>query len=213
MYLDRNQNGVLDLGTDSSPDVNGDGALTQDEDFVIMGQIQGQTGYRFSMEAITAAVSRDIFSGTEWPDFVPSEAETAEWWSHRSMAKDLQRVVEAWPDGAIAGVSYTEIDHGIALPSRPHIATLAQLFMEESVPLTLNASTEVATCVLSTDQLAFWSPAPELSGSFEETDLPLWGWPDSISSTTARYMGVLDVLWRAFGPIQTCPQLSKSRIP
>ena len=100
-------------------------------------------------------------------------------------------------------MGYSEIDHGISLSTRPHVALTAQLFEDLQLPVRLNAPYDAAACVLGEELLEDWV-LPE--GPLSEAMLPTWAWPETIPQVGARTAGVVGLLWDLFGPIQTCPE-------
>ena len=204
LYLDRNQNGVLDRAKDGSPDLDGNGGYGEDEDFVFLGLIQAGQKARYSLELTNAIEENDLFSEMERPSFIPTLEDAIEWWSERSLSTDFQILAESMPSDALFSMTYTDWDHGVAIGSRPHIYQLAEIALENGVSVNLNTNREAASCVVSQDFLTGWVPSPPITSDLSEHEVQQWAFPEEVPQIRVRSAGIVGLFWNTFGPIGTC---------
>lgn len=204
MYLDRNDNGLLDRASDGSPDLNQNGGYEEDEDFVFLGQIQASEMVRYSAELTTVAEEKGLFADTEWPTFLAQPDAAQEWWAERNLVSDLSSLIADWPSNGWGSITYSEVDHGVAISTRPHLVQPAKMLLSAGIPVQLNPPYQAAKCVFGEELLVSWTPAPEPLEWVDESVVQDWALPEELSSISMRTAGIVGLLWRSFGPIQTC---------
>ncbi len=145
LYADGNGNGSLDLdGTQL--DIDGDGLVESDEDFVFFGMIQDgnieDEVYWHSPELLEAALEQGVLTEDAWPEHFPALDHVERFWGERDHPAAQAQVASALPDVywiVLAGW----FDHAQAQPSRPHIVALYNDLRALGAQVQFNPATEI----------------------------------------------------------------------
>ena len=122
LFLDGNGDGryttVVDALTGClTPDLNGDGALSVNEDWPLSAYTDGERAY-YSRSATQALADAGLF--TIWPASIATPAQTAAFWDLREAVRLYDDALAAIPDlEGMVLASYT--DHVQTAPDHPHI--------------------------------------------------------------------------------------------
>lgn len=199
LYRDRSGDGALSLSETGSPDLDGNGAIDADEDWVSGALIatgsDGESRFFFSPEVLDAARR----SGLVLPGDVASVDENLEFWAERAA---LSRA--AVLDIPRAAIAFSAVDHASALPNRDHLTLLARALTGAGVPVLPNASAAVASCLASQRALAGWTGARD---RFDPSDLEAQALPESVPAGTVQAIAALGMLWQTYGEFDRCPEL------
>ena len=72
---------------------------------------------------------------------------TTAFWADRSPITRVPRVGAAWGPDFLVNITYTEADHGTALPERPHLTVLRDAFTAAGIAVRYNVSRDTAACL------------------------------------------------------------------
>lgn len=202
LYLDNNGNGELDADFAAGTlDADGSGTIDADEDFVILPIVGVGLGphWTFSEEALAAA------PWDTWPDNVVDADTTAAFWAMRSPMSRLAGLADRYGTGFAMGITYTEVDHGAALPERPHLTMLHDALTEAGFSVRYNAERDVAECLIEDRTLRDWAGGPPLGAVVGEDGLATYAFPENFLDGVSISAGAVAVLIDAVGPFDHCP--------
>lgn len=199
LYLDRSGSGALEYDA-GGLDVDGDGAIGADEDFVLLPHVSSEGRVYYSPQAAYAA--KDL--PESWPEGVVELAETEAFWAIRSMAEEGKVVLSTYDTRLPVVVGFTEQDGSLPLPDRPHVVTLHEMFADAGFPTRYNFRGDLLDCWLDPSSRGGWDGGPPRGTDLEEGELDAWAIPESVGDETALALTGLAVLWDAFGPFDYC---------
>ena len=205
LYLDGNGDGRLSLNSDAQPDVDGNGAIDADEDFVLPGRPETVDDPErvFYSPALTEAAA--ALFGDTWPDGVVGLDEATVYWEPRTLLNYLDATAAAWPPPFRYGVLFTERDHSVGLPNRPHVSLTYETLRTAGADVRYNASLDVARCWLPEDTIVGWSGGPEAGAEVTEDELLSYAFPEDAVDVRSRAVGVLNLIWETWGAFDHCP--------
>ena len=180
-------------------DLDGDGLVEPDEDFVFFGLIQ-DTGltdelYWHSPELLQDALNLGVLSADAWPEHFPTLAEVEAFWGERDHPAAMQRVAAALPDVYWSVLGCHE-DHGQGQPTRPHTVLMYNDLLQAGVQPQLNfsnAALEEANGPVSVPYEPLYQGAP-----LSEQNVSQFVAPAGVGEAGVRAAGVLhacDMLW------------------
>lgn len=204
LFLDNDGNGLVSLGPGGTPDLDGDGAIGPDEDFLLLPLWNTADALEyFSPEATAAAMER--LGAAAWPHALATpEASTAFWASRNAMAHVPAAVGASPPDLSVVTV-FTERDHGVLQPTRPHIHALYEAFRAAGVHTRYNVDADLFTCMVPASTRGAWAGPLEAGVALAEQEIQAWAIPETVLAQTARTLAPLGILWDAWGPFDHCP--------
>lgn len=199
-YLDLDGNGALSTLPGLGTDVDGSGAVEADEDFLFLPLDLDPSSHGatwFYSPTLTEAA--EGLGGT-WPEAVADLASSTAFWDERDMIHQLDLADLA---GLRVVMDFTEVDHGVALPTRPHLWMFYEKLLGEAAEVSATASAEVVDCVLG-EQAAGWSPGPAPSSPLDLYTLTALALPE-VEDAQARATAVAQIFWESLGPFDRCP--------
>lgn len=213
LYLDLDGNGRLSLaddgcvaeGVECSLDVDGNGAF--DEDFFIWPANADEGDHRliYSPEVLRAAVAQGVLSEGAWPEEMFTVAEAEAFWSTRNMAAYADELAVALGTDAPMLITFTEEDHGVALPSRPHVWQVYEALRAAGFAPQYNVPAALAECLVGRADLFTWAGEVAPGTALAEDELENWALPENIPDKIIRSIGQAAVFWRTWGPFDRCP--------
>ncbi len=198
LYADGNGNGQLDLEA-THVDLNADGFVDSEEDFVFFGMIQDgdleDELYWHSPELLQGAIDQGVLTEDAWPDHFPTLDQVRAFWDRIDHPAAQAHVATALPDVhwfVLAGW----VDHGQVQPSRPHIVALYNDLLAAGAQPQLNPSAEALIAVDGPlpgpyEQLAQGAPVGE-------GDIVNHLTPENLGGPSVRTAGTLqacDLVW------------------
>lgn len=209
LYLDNNHNGTLDYdAVKGGTDTDGNGVIDGDEDFVMVPMddeyaVPGQITWYYSEQTLAAAVEDGAFP--TWPDTVADQDATAAFWADRNQMIRTSRITAAYPDSFAAEITYTEVDHGSALPERPHLTMLRDALTDGGLSVRYNVERDVAECLIDNTLLGDWAGAPPRGTAIATEDLATYAFPEDFVDGVSIGAGALGVFFDTTGPFDLCP--------
>lgn len=208
LYLDRDGDGQLTTA-DGSTDVDGDGAVSADEDFPLIshqGAYEGDDVQRLypTLEAIDAAIAAGVLDEASWPVALATRDQVATYWEPRTLNPHVPPHA-AFPDHARYVSVYSEVDHGVPLPDRPHVTGLYADFQAQGWSVGYNDIAAGVSCSGVESLLADWPGAPPADTTLSQEELDANALPESIDAH-AKGAAVLQLATEVFGPFDHCPE-------
>ena len=213
LYLDLDGDGqVTHIG--GSLDVNQNGWLDADEDFMFMphwDKLLPDGAHMYSPEVLGAAVTSGILREDNWPEHVASLAETVEFWQVRNMMNYVEPLAAVAPPWFRAAIDYTEVDHGQALPDRPHVMLFYDAFDAAGVPIRYNYSEAMMDCTVAP---GLWKAAwtgQELPYNYDLqlSELDDHAMVEDVPNSIVRALPAVGLLWDMYGEFDRCPLIAE----
>lgn len=198
LYLDRSGSGALELGLDAT-DVDGDGALGADEDFVLIPH-EGSDGLRYYTPDAAVAATAAL---EDWPDGLATLEPVEDFWAPRSVMGEATIVVRDFPNDIPVVVGFTEVDEAVAVPARPQVVLNHDLFAGAGFPTRYNLRADALTCLTDPAERGAWTGGPKRTVTLAEGELDAAAMPEAISAPEA--VAALSALWDGLGAFDRCP--------
>lgn len=203
LYLDRAGSGALEIAPGGGLDVDGDGALGEDEDFVLLPHYASDGGVYYNSH-LTRQIEGELGAV---PSGVAGLAESEAFWGTRTVMEEARVVVSTYePDLALV-VGFTEVDREIATADRPHVVMAYELFREAGWHTRYNLRGEALECLVGSASSGGWPGGPAWGTEIEESETQGWAIPEALDADAAALTG-LSVLWDALGAFDLCPGAS-----
>lgn len=194
-------------------DVDEDGVLDPDEDFVFLPHWDPglpENPQIYSIELLEAAVELGVLDQDDWPVQLGTLEAARDFWRPRNMMTHIDAVAASAPPWFRVAIAYTAIDHGLALPDRPHITLFYDSFAATEIPIRYNFTEAMLECVVDR---AMWHAdwhGDELPYNY---DLPLDELDDHamgelIDNEVVKGLPALGLLWDMYGAFERCPMIS-----
>ena len=210
LYLDRNDNGLLDISTAGSWDLDGDGAVEVSEDWPLLAWFDNVAPLErvmYSAEATEAALELGVVTAGAWPTHISDAQQARAFWDERSLMAMLPGIIAAAPADFGVYFTFSEVDHALAQASRPHIAQPYQALLEAGVSVRYNVSAPSMSCLVERERVAGWGGQLPWNEDLGEGELSEWALPESISGDEWRALGAAGAFWEYLGPFDRCPAL------
>lgn len=207
LYLDRDGDGQLTTAAGGT-DVDGDGAVSADEDFPLIshqGAYEGDEIQRLypTLEAIDAALAAGVLDEAAWPAALATREQVAAYWEPRTLTTHVPPHA-LFPDHARYVSVYSEVDHGVPLPDRPHVTGLYADFQAQGWSVGYNDVDAGVTCSGVEDLLGDWPGPPPADAILTQEELDTYAMPESIDAH-GKGSAVLQLAAEVFGPFDNCP--------
>lgn len=211
LFLDNDGDGAF-TWSGNTTDVDGDGAVNEDEDFYFApfheaAAPAGQNVQYYSNEVLGAAVDQNVLDEATWPTGLATASQAQSFWATRNLMGGLGDLSRAWDSEEIwFGVEYTAVDHANALSSRPHIYQIYEGLRQAGYRVRYNTAEAMAECLLEPAYYEGWAGEVEAGVEIPEGDLQEWAFPAEMPNTVARVLSGVGLIWDLFGPFDRCPQ-------
>ena len=207
LYQDSNRNLRLDLSATGSFDLDGDGALGPGEDWPLQAWYDADGPPRsvvYSPEATTTADGMGVLQLDDWPAHVADPRQSSSFWGERSLMGSLPGIIDAAPEHFSVYFTFTEIDHGLAQASRPHIAEPYQALREGGVSVRYNLGADAMSCLVDPELSEGWGGELPWNEDLGEGEIGDWALPETIPNDSWRALGAAGALWEYLGPFDRC---------
>jgi hypothetical protein len=142
-FLDGNKNGKIDTITDAagcrSPDLNRNGQLDADEDYLFSSMPYAAPGEKkhFSLQVLQAARDAKLFSS--WPSTIDTPEESDKFWEIRDAARNYDALAKKRTDLKLM-ILASVVDHVQTVLGKPHIRQPFEAFRRNKMWVRLNPS-------------------------------------------------------------------------
>lgn len=196
-------------------DVNQNGWLDDDEDFLFVPSWDRrlpESKHMYSVELVEAAVSNGVLLEDDWPEHIATRTETQDFWHHRNMMHQVEQVASSAPPWFRVAIDFTEVDHGIAAPDRPHVRLFFDAFNELGVPIRYNYSEAMMDCTVDA---SLWKEAwtgRELpyGHGLEPSELDYHAMVEEVPNSLVKALPALGLLWDMYGDFDRCPLVNEA---
>ena len=208
-YLDTNGNGHLDYSSEYATDIDENGLIDPEEDYVFIPQWDitwpDNSIMYFTPQVVQAAREQGLINECDWPEGIGTVEDTLAFWGPRTPYDYVAPIAQAYPEPFRVVIDYTVIDHGIPQINHPHIWALNEQYRDEGANVRLNGEMDMFTCAMTTTELEDFSIDLQPGQSVPEDELSRYAIPESVGNNDARVSSVLSVLWDLHGPFDRCP--------
>ena len=213
LYLDRNQNGRLDLGPGNHPDADGDGLIGPDEDYFLLPyqDLRTSTAEHQMHSPQVAAAAAEVFERDGPPTHVASASEATEFWAARNALNAASAAVETLGPTTRFALTFAQEDHSVPVAERPHVAVLYTALHQAGASVRTNMDIAAGRCLLGAEAVEDWSGGGAVGADWERDHLIETAIPSEVPVTTARAAATLGLFWDTWGHFQMCPELLSSQ--
>ncbi len=213
LYLDRNDNGRLDLAPDGHPDTDGDGLIGPEEDYFLLPyqDLHTSSAERQLYSPGVALAADALFGPGGRPTHLASAPDAAAYWSDRDAVEAVTRAVEQGVSDLHFTVAFSEEDHAIPVAERPHIGLLHAALLQAGATVRTNLDREAALCLVGEEVIGDWAGGSAPGTPLETAELQTQALPGGLPPRTGRALATLGLFWDMWGPFDSCPGGLSSR--